>query len=80
MTSVSFSGDGRLLAVVSRKVVQFWEVEALSLLHTADLETVACGRLTVNFSPAAWQQFFDNEPYRLICPNLPQDAAGVLGP
>lgn len=79
-TSVSFSSDGRLLAVVSRKLVQFWEVDALPIIRTADLETAVCARLTVNFSPAAWQQFFDDEPYRLICPNLPQDAAGVLGP
>lgn len=80
VTGVSFSSDGRLLAVVSRKLIQFWEVDAFSIIRTADLETAACARLMVNFSPAAWQQFFDNEPYRLICPGLPQDAAGVLGP
>ncbi|MEZ0394932.1 MAG: TIR domain-containing protein [Anaerolineales bacterium] len=80
VTGVSFSDDGRLLAAVSRKVVQFWEVDALPVIRSAELEAAACERLTLNFSPAAWTQFFDDEPYHLICPNLPQDAAGTLGP
>ncbi len=37
VTSVSFSSDGNLLATVSRKVVQFWDVPALPLVPTSEL-------------------------------------------
>jgi hypothetical protein len=31
----------------------------------------ACAHLITNFSENEWKQFFFDEKYRLICPNLP---------
>ena len=70
VTSVSFSTDGNLLATVSRKVVQFWDVHALPLVPTSDLIEAACSHLTANMSESEWENIFPEEEYRSICPNL----------
>jgi WD40 repeat protein len=70
VTSVSFSKDGRLMATVSRKVVQFWDVPALPLVTTAGLIDVACSHLTENISKSEWEIIFPGEEYRPLCPNL----------
>ena len=70
VTSVSFSTDGNLLATVSRKVVQFWDVHALPLVPTSDLIEVACSHLIANMSESEWENIFPEEEYRSICPNL----------
>jgi WD40 repeat protein len=70
VTSVSFSNDGQLLATVSRKVVQLWDVPALPLVTTSELITVACSHLTTNISESQWGLIFPGEDYRPICPNL----------
>jgi len=74
VTSVSFSSDGNLLATVSRKVVQFWDVPALPLVPTSELITVACSHLTANVSESEWEIVFPGEVYRPLCPDL--QAAG----
>jgi WD40 repeat protein len=70
VTSVSFSNDGQLLATVSRKVVQFWDVPALPLVPTSELINVACSHLTANISEGEWEVIFPGEDYRPICPDL----------
>lgn len=70
VTSVSFSNDGKLLATVSRKVVQFWDVSALPLVPTSELITVACSHLTANISESEWGNIFPEEEYRPLCPDL----------
>ena len=70
VTSVSFSKDGNLLATVSRKVVQFWDIPALPLVPTSDLINVACSHLTANISKSDWEIIFPGEDYRPICPDL----------
>lgn len=70
VTSVSFSNDGKLLATVSRKVVQFWDVPALPLIPTSELITAACSHLTANFSESEWEVIFPGEQYHPICPDL----------
>ena len=70
VTSVSFSINGDLLATVSRKVVQIWDVPALPLVPTSELVSVACSHLTANISEGEWETIFPREDYRLICPDL----------
>jgi WD40 repeat protein len=70
VTSVSFSSDGNLLATVSRKVVQFWDVPALPLVPTSELINEACSHLTANINESEWENIFPEEEYRLICPDL----------
>jgi WD40 repeat protein len=70
VTSVSFSSDGNLLATVSRKVVQFWDIPALPLVPTSELIEKACSHLTFNINESEWEAIFPNEEYRLICPDL----------
>jgi WD40 repeat protein len=73
VTSVSFSNDGQLLATVSRKVVQFWDVPALPLVSTSELISVACSHLTANISESEWEVIFPGEAYRPLCPDLQAD-------
>ncbi len=40
------------------------------LLYSEDLIQEACSRLTANLSPAQWNEYLGNEPYRKTCPNL----------
>jgi len=70
VTSVSFSSDGNLLATVSRKTVQFWDVPALPLVPTSELINEACLHLTTNISESEWEIIFPGEDYRPICPDL----------
>jgi len=72
VSSVSFSTDGKLLATVSRKVVQFWDIPALPLVPTSELINVACSHLTANISESEWEVIYPGEDYRLICPDLGQ--------
>lgn len=71
VSGVSFSPNSNLLATVSRKTVQFWNVNLLTPIASEDLAAAACSRLTRNFSPAEWNTFFPNEERKLFCPTLP---------
>jgi WD40 repeat protein len=72
VTGLAFSSDGKQLFTVSRKVVQVWDVSALTLTPTSKLIDTACSRLAANLSLTEWQTLFYKEPYHLICPSLPQ--------
>jgi WD40 repeat protein len=70
VNAVSFSSDGNTLITASLKLLQFWDVRAITGLTPDDLVAAACGRLSENFSPAQWELLFGNEPYEALCPDL----------
>jgi WD40 repeat protein len=70
VTSVSFSNDGNILATVSRKTVQLWDVSAIPLVPTSELVSEACTHLTANLSEDDWEVIFPGEEYHPICPDL----------
>jgi WD40 repeat protein len=74
VTSVSFSADGKILATVSRKVVELWDTAAIPKINNKDLIATSCGRLTSNLSETTWKLLFLEEEYRMICPDLPVGA------
>ncbi|MBD1996136.1 AAA-like domain-containing protein [Leptolyngbya sp. FACHB-541] len=71
---VILSSNGKYLATnrnfytgdSTKSVVQIW------LQRPEDLIELACNRLTRNFTREEWEQYFENEPYRRTCPNLPE--------
>ncbi|MFN8382790.1 MAG: TIR domain-containing protein [Anaerolineales bacterium] len=71
VSGLNFSPDGNLLSTVSRKSVQIWDVNLLTLTSQQKLPETACSRLIRNFTPSQWTFFFKEDEYRLICPNLP---------
>lgn len=71
VSGISFSPDGSLLATVSRKTVQFWDLDLLRLTATQDLEAAACARLVRNLSLSQWEFFFKQDEYEILCENLP---------
>ncbi len=72
VSGINFSPDGNLLSSVSRKSVQIWDINLLIPISKEQLPQTACSRLIRNFTPSQWEFFFQEEEYRLICPNLPQ--------
>jgi len=72
ITSVSFSPDGTQLFTVSRKVVRIWDIYAIPLVSKDELISHACSYLVTNLSMEDWTNYFANEEYRPICPDLPQ--------
>jgi WD40 repeat protein len=72
VTGVTFSQDGKWLYTVSRKVIQIWDTSKLVLVPNEKLIETACAHLISNLSLTQWQTLFYAEPYRLICPGLPQ--------
>lgn len=72
VTSVSFSLNGSQLHTVSRKVVRVWDIKSIHLVPRNELISFACSHLISNLSKNSWTLFFGDEPYRLICPNLPE--------
>jgi WD40 repeat protein len=70
VTSVSFSPDGTQLFTVSRKVVRIWDMRAIPLATRDELITHACSHLVTNLSAEDWINYFADEEYRLICPDL----------
>ncbi|MBL8102574.1 MAG: WD40 repeat domain-containing protein, partial [Anaerolineales bacterium] len=72
VSGINFSPDGSLLSSVSRKTLQIWDVSLLVTTTKENLTETACSRLIRNFSRSQWIFFFQEEEYRVICPNLPQ--------
>lgn len=72
VSGINFSPDGSLLSTVSRKTVQIWGVDLLVPIAKESLAETACSRLVRNLTPSQWEFFFQDEEYRLLCPNLPQ--------
>jgi WD40 repeat protein len=71
VSGIAFSPDGNTLVTASLKNIQFWDVQKIPGITTDDLVTVACSRLTQNFSFSEWTALFGNEPYRELCGALP---------
>jgi WD40 repeat protein len=71
VSGIDFSPDGSLLSTVSRKTVQFWDVNLLAPIANDKLMETACTRLTRNFSQSQWEFFFKQDDYQILCPNLP---------
>jgi WD40 repeat protein len=71
VSSVTFSEDSLSLVSVSRKVIHFWDLAALTLVHTPELVDAACSRLTSNIPPETWAIYLYNEDYYSICQDLP---------
>ncbi len=71
VNDISFSPDGKTLLTASIKIIQFWDVAKIPTIDRATLTASACARMLQNFDPAQWNTFFGNEPYRLLCNNLP---------
>lgn len=72
VTSVSFSPEGSHLITVSRKIVRVWDLAVIQSVTIDELIPFACRRLTANFGQNRWAGLFGEEPYRLICPDLPE--------
>ena len=76
VNGVSYSPDGKYLATVSSKVLQFWETAQLQRIEingkSKDLISAACSRLFRNLSRAQWETFFGTEDYVALCENLPE--------
>ncbi|MBI5823179.1 MAG: TIR domain-containing protein [Chloroflexi bacterium] len=72
VSGINFSPDGRLLSSVSRKSLQIWDVNLLVPISKDQLAEAACSRLVRNLTPSQWSFFFQEEEYRPLCPNLPQ--------
>ena len=71
VNDVSFSADGNILVTASSRILQFWDISKVDPIRQENLIENACSRLVENFSEAQWKVFFENEPYRVLCPNLP---------
>lgn len=67
---MSFSGDGKMLATTSYKVIQLWDFDAIPVVREDDLIKTACGRLIQNFDVAQWITFFPDETPKPLCPDL----------
>ena len=66
VSMVSFSPDGNRIASGS-----FDGTARILMWKVADSITNACSRLTRNLSNTEWKQYMGDEPYQVICPNLP---------
>ena len=71
VNGLSFSADGNTLATASLRAIQFWDVQKIPEVEGDGLIDAACSRLTQNFTMSQWESFFDDEPYRKLCENLP---------
>ena len=65
VSSVAFSPDGKHLASGSMDETVLWQMEIDTVL------ILACKTAGRNLTCEEWQQFFMDEPYSPICPDLP---------
>jgi WD40 repeat protein len=71
VNTMSFSADGNTLATGSLRAVQFWNMQGIMSMGDIKIDDLACTRLTHNFDAAQWTSFFEEEPYRTLCEELP---------
>jgi len=71
VSGIDFSTDGNLLATVSRKTIQFFDVNLLMPISKEDLPQAACSRLIRNLNQSEWTSFFPQEEYHILCEGLP---------
>lgn len=71
ITGISFSPDGKRMAVAAQKSAALWDVLAIPFLYRDQLIETACSRLVENLSDSDWQTIFGAAEYQLTCPNLP---------
>jgi WD40 repeat protein len=66
ISRVAFSPDMELIAAASSdRTARVWRWKT-------DPAKEACTRLSRNLTPAEWQTYLGNEPYRTTCPGLPR--------
>jgi WD40 repeat protein len=68
-TQISFSPDGRWLAVRTANTLQLWP------LHTEELLSMACRTAGRRLSRAEWERYFPGEAYPEICQSLPDHSS-----
>jgi WD40 repeat protein len=69
---IAFAPSGDWLVAPSGSVAKLLSLQGIKLLQVDDLIPEACSRLTRNLTPDEWGQFIgDADPYRPLCPNLP---------
>jgi WD40 repeat protein len=72
VTGVSYLAEGNTLATTSLRSLQLWNLSKVQKIYESTLVTDACNRLTANFTDAQWRNFFGDDPYTLLCDNLPK--------
>ena len=71
VTGIVFTPDWKVMITASLRTVRFFDISTLTGISKEALPEIACGRLTQNFSEAEWVSFFEGEPYRKLCEQLP---------
>jgi WD40 repeat protein len=71
VSGLAFSPDGSLLSTVSRKTIQFWDVNLLRLIANDELVEAACARLFGDLSNTRWNIILNQKTHRDLCPTLP---------
>ena len=71
VSGISFSPDGNFLSTVSRKTVQFWDLNQIVPVTSENLTEMACSRLVRNLNRTEWEFFFNEDPYQELCLGLP---------
>jgi WD40 repeat protein len=73
VNSLAFSPDSSTLMSAALKFVQFWDVTRLldARVTRATILDEACKHLPENLSEDQWNQLFENEKFKALCPNLP---------
>lgn len=71
VSGLAFSPDGNLLSTVSRKTIQFWDVNLLRLIANDELVEAACARLFGDLSNTRWNLILNQKTHRDLCPTLP---------
>ena len=66
---MAFTADGMSLVTTSANGdARVWALSREGMIRAS------CARLTSNFSKIDWRKFLPDEPYRAICPELPEPA------
>lgn len=67
---VSFSPVSDQLLTVAIKTVNVWDTSKVTLIRRETLMETACSKLTRNFTKSEWAFFFNEEPYKVLCPQF----------